>query len=111
MEYRAPSDLIRELDRQLKRIFATIDIRAAEPAERAVLEALYVLTGFAMKYINEYEMGDSREEQKASAANAHESLEKLRAAILKVSEHGHISAIDVADTSGQIDHIESVLRR
>ena len=111
MEYRAPSDLIRELDRQLKRILAAIDIRSAEPAERAVLEAIRGLTAFAMKYINEYELGDSREEQQASAGNAHESLEKLRAAILKASEHGHIGAIDVADTTGQIDHIESVLRR
>lgn len=111
MEYIAPSQLLRELDRQLFRIISAVPIRTIDSADRVLLESVRPLASFALKHINEYELGDSREEQQRFAADAIERLEKLQKAILACSERGYIGAVDVADTTSQIDRLVAVLRR
>lgn len=59
--------------------------------------------------VRDYELSETRKEQLKNAAAAKKRLEKVRKDILAASEYNIFSAVDVAQFTGDIDHINERL--
>lgn len=111
MEYLPVAELIRELDRQVKRILAMSDIQAAGHDERKIIDNLRLNLNFASRAITDFDLADSREHQHAAARQAVTYLKKVEQAILQASSFGYFGATDVADTTAQADRLMAYLRK
>ncbi len=60
--------------------------------------------------VRDYELSETRAEQLEKATTARKRLDELRHLILRASEYGVFGAIDVAQTSAQIDEIVARLQ-
>lgn len=105
------AELIRELDRQVKRILAMSDLHAAGHDERKVIDSLRLNLNFAGRSITDFDLADSREQQHVAAQQAVTYLEKVEQAILLASSFGYFGATDVADTTSQADRLIAYLRK
>lgn len=59
--------------------------------------------------VRDYELSETRDEQLKNAATAQKRLVKVRKDILAASEYNIFSAVDVAQFTGDIDHINERL--
>ncbi len=79
------------------------------PEQKAVARLSNDLTDARLD-IRDYEMSDTRAEQLRHSKQAVARLEKVRKAILALSEYNVFTAVDVAQLSAQLEQISENVR-
>ncbi len=102
--------LVSRLNMQLSGIVTALDIDIIGRETAKILAKIKQLSPEVRLDVRDWEMADSRIEMEQNAKAAVKRLEELRLNILKASEHGIFSAIDVIHLSAQIDAITEELR-
>ncbi len=102
--------LATRINHELNGMLASLDIDIIGRETSKIIVAIKRLAADARLDIRDYEMSDSRVEMLENAEVAIKRLQELRVQILKVSEHGIFSAIDIAQLSAQLDEIVDQLR-
>jgi hypothetical protein len=97
--------LVSRLQRELQGKLAALDIDIIGKETAKSIAAIRRLSADARLDVRDYEMAENRAEMLENAATARKRLDELRAQILKASEHGIFSAIDVAQLSTELDVI------
>lgn len=97
------------LNMQISGLLAALDIDIIGKQTAKVVTQVKQAGGDLRLDIRDWEMADSRVEMQNNAAVAQKRLVELRRHILKASENGIFSAIDVIDLSAQLDAIEADL--
>lgn len=105
MEQQSPFLMIKSLETQLNSVLSAMDIYALEAGEQKVVALLKREMVDARLDIRDYELSETRQDQIGCAAAAKKRLEDIRKLILSASEYNLFSAIDVAQLSAQIEHI------
>ena len=95
---------------QISGIITALDIDIIGRETAKTITRIRQVSNDARLDIRDFEMADSRAEMDKFAKAAAKRLEELRALILKTSEHGIFSAIEVMHLSTQIDAILEELR-
>jgi len=81
------------------------DIDLLTQAEREVVAAVKSRATDARLEVRDYEYAETRTEQLEHAAAAAKRLQTLQKDVLKLSEYGIFSAVDVAQLTAQVEHI------
>lgn len=110
METQSPSTGIKRLDGEIRQILRNQDVSRLPAKQRGLLANLDQDLVDARKYVNAYELSETREEQLDNAKVARSWLSKARKCILSASEHDIFGAVDVASLSAQIDTIKDNLK-
>lgn len=97
--------LVTRLNTQLSGILTALDIDIIGRETSKQIARIRQLAADARLDVRDWEMAENRAEMQRYAAEATGRLDALRAGILKVSEHGIFTPIDVMDLSSQIDSI------
>lgn len=110
LERQSPLYLTRQLDNQVGRALAKVDLRAISRAERDLITTLQQEIHDAKTYISAYELSETRAEQEENAKAAKKWLNKVRKQVLALSEHDYFNPVDVAHLTAQIETICKYLR-
>ena len=106
----SPFELMRKLTVQLGGVLSPIDMHAMpQDTQKAALPIRQQLIDARLE-VRDYELAETRAEQRKAAEGAKERLETLQQSILAASELGIFSAADVAQFSAQIQQIISLLQ-
>jgi hypothetical protein len=101
--------LMTRLNMQVGSLLSALDIDLIGKETGKILRLIRRLSEDARLDVRDWEMSDSRVEMEQHAQVAKKRLEELRKQVLKASEHGIFSAVDVVHISAQIDSIEDML--
>lgn len=105
MESESPFLLIKALEAQLNSVLSAVDIYALGAGEQKVVASIKREIIDARLDIRDYELSETRLEQVKCATAAKKRLEDIRKLILSASEYNVFSAIEVAQLSAQVEHI------
>jgi hypothetical protein len=95
----------RDLTSQVSTIISSYDIDSLGSTERELLVAIKRRIGDTRLDVRDYEYAETRAEQLVHAAEAQKRLMALQRDILKASEYGLFSAIDVAQLTAKAESI------
>lgn len=109
MAAKTPFDQAKELSNQLIRILSQLDVDVLPRDEQRLVATIKRQLEDVRLDARDYDFAETRAEQQRNASVAKESLEKLRANILKASEFNLFGAVDVAMASAHIEQLISNL--
>ena len=93
------------LESEVRTCLRKHDISTLERHLRDKISELQQDLADARRYISDYELSETREEQLQSAKLAKKWLRAVRRLILSLSEHNIFGAIDVAHLSAQVEQL------
>lgn len=99
------SQQTKDVTAQVSTILASQDIDNLSSAEREVLATIKSRVIDVRLEVRDYEYAETRAEQLTHAKAAIKRLKHLQKDILKLSEYGLFSAVDVAQLTAQTEHI------
>ncbi len=111
MQGSSPLDQMRRLERQVLGLLAALDVDIIGPATAKAITQLKRNIGDVRLDIRDYEMADSRAELVEFGRNALKRLDTLRSSILRASESGVFSSVDVIEMTTSIDAISSGIKK
>jgi hypothetical protein len=100
----------KELEAQVTRLFTVHDITTLPHVQKELVNTVKHQLVDARLDIRDFEYAQSRVEQLEYAAESRPRLEELHRNILKASEYGLLSAIDIAHVSARLQQLQSHLR-
>jgi hypothetical protein len=110
MANQSPAVLAKNLETQVNMALRKLDLSRLGIDERENLLALRQDLAHSRTYASDYELSETRDEQKTNAKRAKLWLLRARRKILKASESDIFGAADVAQLSAQIDQITGDLK-
>jgi hypothetical protein len=102
--------LATRLNMQINGLLTALDIDLIGRETSKVIARIRILSNDARLDVRDWEMAQDRAAMEKNATEGMKRLAELRKLILKGSEHGIFSSIDVIDMSTQIDSIEADLQ-
>ena len=99
----------KDIERQIGAVLSAFNIDDQSLPERELATTLKHHIIDARLEVRDYEYAETRNEQQAHAKTAKRYLAAVRQDILKASEFGLFSAVDVAQLSGQLETIADQL--
>jgi hypothetical protein len=109
MEIQSPFTLAKRLENQIVSVLSPLDIFTMPHSERKLITELRRDMADAKLDTRDYELSETRDEQLDNAKIAKERLDQVRKLILAASEINIFSAIDVAQLTATIEHIDTQL--
>lgn len=103
MEHISAYEAARRLETSLKTILAGIDIAAVDDETRKLVAVLKTRATEARLDVRDYELADSRADQRRQAGNGRERLQGLRSLMVTASGATIFSGVQVAQVSAQVD--------
>jgi hypothetical protein len=103
VESQAPTAIVKKLEAQVRRALRVHDPYKLSQPQRRNLEALSQYLSDARSYSQDYELAETRDEQLASAKQAKQWLNKVKAGILTASQDDLFTAIEVAHLSAETE--------
>lgn len=100
----------KELEAQVTKQFAARDIASLPHAQKELVNTVKHQLVDARLDARDYEYAQSRAEQLEYAAEARPRLEELHKNIMKASEYGLFSAVDIAHVSARLQQLLSHLK-
>jgi hypothetical protein len=110
MANETPSRKVKQVELQVNSTLRNFDLRKLGIIERNTLAKLRQNLTDSRIYTTDYELSETRDEQKDNAKKAKKWLAQAQKNILTASEFNIFGAIDVAHLSAQIEQIISELK-
>lgn len=102
--------LITRLSRQIDGLITALDIDLIGRETGKTLVKIRQLSQEARLDVRDWEMSETRTEMNENSRMACQRMDDLRKHVLKASEHGIFSTVDVVHISAQLDTIGSMLQ-
>jgi cobalamin biosynthesis Mg chelatase CobN len=109
VDYKSPFQRVKELDTHIRGLVSYLDIDTLPAVQREIVTLIKRQASDARLDLRDYGMAETKAEQDRLAKEAYSRLEELQKNIVKASEYGFFSAIDVAQFSANIQQIISDL--
>ena len=101
--------LASKLNAQINTMVSSMDVFSLERALQKIVTSLRNNMAEARLDVRDFELSETRDEQLAHARQAKKRLNHVRKDILAASEYNIFSSVDVAQFTGEIDHINERL--
>ncbi len=108
--YKSPFTLTTRLVTEIGNLLVAIDIDSLDRSQQLEIIVLKRVLADTRLDARDYELSETRAEQLEKAKAAQERLSELRQLILRASEFGIFSAIDIAELSARIEEIHILLQ-
>ena len=95
----------KQIEADIARLFAAIDLQALDTNARDVAKNLKRNASDARLDVRDYDFAETRAEQAQLGKEARVRLEAVHQGILDASQYNMISAVDVAELTARIDYL------